>query len=56
MHSPGNARAHAPLADVARKRFVINVSSNAGYVILNTALMVWYVPFLVRHLGVQLMV
>ena len=52
MHSPGNARAHAPLADVARKRFVINVSSNAGYVILNMALMVWYVPFLVRHLGV----
>ena len=48
MHSP----AIAPLADVARKRFVINVSSNLGYVLLNTALMVWYVPFLVRHLGV----
>lgn len=52
MHSPGGAPASAPLADVARKRFVINVSSNVGYVVLNTALMVWYVPFLVRHLGV----
>jgi len=41
-----------PMADVAKVRFVSNVASNAGYVILNTALMLWYVPFLVNHLGV----
>jgi membrane protein EpsK len=52
MRSPGSVPANAPLADVARKRFVVNVGSNIGYVVLNTALMVWYVPFLVRHLGV----
>jgi membrane protein EpsK len=40
------------LPDTAKSRFVINVSSNAGYVILNTALMLWYVPFLMHHLGV----
>jgi membrane protein EpsK len=38
--------------DASRSRFVINVSSNVCYATLNVALMVWYVPFLLRHLGV----
>ena len=41
-----------PMTDVARFRFVSNVASNACYVVLNTALMLWYIPFLVSHLGV----
>ncbi|MDR6756395.1 membrane protein EpsK [Mycoplana sp. BE70] len=40
------------MTDVAKVRFVSNVASNAGYVVMNTALMLWYVPFLVSHLGV----
>ncbi|WP_254020568.1 lipopolysaccharide biosynthesis protein [Mesorhizobium escarrei] len=40
------------MADVARVRFVSNVASNACYVVLNTALMLWYIPFLVSNLGV----
>lgn len=38
--------------NVARQRFLLNVGSNVIYVALNTALMMWYIPFLVRHLGV----
>jgi membrane protein EpsK len=38
--------------DVARNRFAMNVGTNLAYVVVNTLLMVWYVPFLVRHLGV----
>lgn len=41
----------SPLPDMARRRFVINVGSNLGYLVLNTALMLWYIPFLIRHLG-----
>lgn len=44
--------ANPQLPDIARSRFVMNVGSNVCYAALNTALMVWYVPFLVRHLGV----
>jgi membrane protein EpsK len=40
-----------PTPDVARARFVSNVASNACYVVLNTALMLWYIPFLINHLG-----
>jgi membrane protein EpsK len=40
------------LADAASGRFVLNVSSNLCYLVLNTALMLWYMPFLLRHLGV----
>ena len=42
----------APMADIARARFVSNVASNASYIVLSTALMLWYIPFLVNHLGV----
>lgn len=38
--------------DVAKDRFVINVGSNLFYVVLNTGLMVWYVPYLVHNLGI----
>jgi hypothetical protein len=38
--------------DPARSRFLVNVGSNVCYVSLNTALMVWYVPFLMHRLGV----
>jgi membrane protein EpsK len=40
-------------SDPARSRLVVNVGSNVGYAILNAALLVWYIPFLVRHLGVS---
>jgi membrane protein EpsK len=30
----------------------MNVGTNVAYVVLNTVLMIWYVPFLVHHLGV----
>lgn len=51
--TPGNETISAqPLVpDVARSRFLRNVSSNIAYAALTTALMVWYVPFLVHHLG-----
>lgn len=38
--------------DAARSRFVVNVAANLGYLVLNTAVMLWYIPFLVRNLGV----
>jgi membrane protein EpsK len=41
-----------PPLDTASRRFPINVGSNLCFVILQLALMVWYIPFLVRHLGV----
>lgn len=36
----------------ARGRFVLNVASNLGYVVLSVAVMFWYVPFLIGHVGV----
>lgn len=42
----------APMADVARLRFVSNVAANACYIVLNITIMLWYIPFLVSHLGV----
>jgi len=41
------------LTEVASGRFVLNVGSNVAYAVLNVALMTWYIPFLVRHLGVD---
>ncbi len=41
-----------PLVDAASIRFAVNVGANLSYVVLNTTLMLWYMPFLVRHLGV----
>ncbi|MCP9234257.1 hypothetical protein NMG46_29375 [Mesorhizobium sp. LMG 17147] len=40
------------MADIARLRFVSNVAANACYIVLNTTIMLWYIPFLVNHLGV----
>ncbi|CAO4145742.1 lipopolysaccharide biosynthesis protein [Methylorubrum extorquens] len=34
------------------RRLAVNLGSNAAYFVLSTLLMLWYVPFLVRHLGV----
>lgn len=39
------------LVQSARNRFFLNVGSNICYMVLNTLLLLWYVPFLVRHLG-----
>jgi membrane protein EpsK len=36
----------------ARTRFLANVGSNIGYTVLNSGLMLWYIPFLVHGLGV----
>src|ERR1700730_16504648 len=52
MRSPGGIAARPLVRDPARSRFLINVGSNVCYVGLNSALMVWYVPFLVHRLGV----
>ncbi|MBL6081170.1 hypothetical protein JMJ56_24525 [Belnapia sp. T18] len=32
-------------------RFALNVASNIGFAVMNVALMLWYVPFLLQHLG-----
>ena len=53
MYSPGDVAAKHLLPDAASSRFLINVSSNVCYTVLNTALMMWYVPFLVHRLGVS---
>ncbi len=37
--------------EVFRKRFLINVGSNVCFLVFNSAIMIWYVPFLVQHLG-----
>jgi membrane protein EpsK len=52
MDRHGGVLAAPSLADTANSRFVLNVSSNFCYLVLNTALMLWYMPFLLRHLGV----
>lgn len=36
----------------ARSRFTLNVASNVLYMFTTTVVMVWYIPFLIRHLGV----
>src|SRR5208283_1999982 len=38
--------------DEARSRFIVNVASQVGYLVINTAIMLWYIPFLIGHLGV----
>jgi membrane protein EpsK len=52
MRSPGSRAARPLVPNPARSRFLINVGSNVCYVSLNTALMVWYVPFLMHRIGV----
>lgn len=39
------------IADRGADRFIVNVTSSITYVVLNTGLMIWYVPFLIHHLG-----
>lgn len=36
----------------ARRRFIVNVVSQVGFLGVNTAIMLWYIPFLIGHLGV----
>src|SRR5690349_13248362 len=36
----------------ARSRFTVNVTANVIYMAATTLVMVWYIPFLIRHLGV----
>jgi membrane protein EpsK len=52
MRSSGGIPAKQLALGTSRSRFVINVGSNVCYAALNTALVVWCVPFLLRHLGV----
>jgi membrane protein EpsK len=40
-----------PLQNDVKSRFARNVGTNIAYVAANTLLMVWYIPFLVKHLG-----
>ncbi|MFN3670477.1 MAG: lipopolysaccharide biosynthesis protein [Bosea sp. (in: a-proteobacteria)] len=48
----GAATRVAPAAfDQGANRFFVNVTSSIAYVVLNTVLMIWYVPFLIGHLG-----
>lgn len=51
--SPSGVPSSESIPTTARSRFVINVGYNAGYVALNTALMMWYISFLVHQLGVS---
>lgn len=37
---------------IATRRFGPNMISNVGYLVLSTVLMLWYVPFLIDHLGI----
>lgn len=41
----------APSETAGRARFAVNAGSNLAYFALSTALMIWYVPFLIRNLG-----
>ncbi|BAU92789.1 polysaccharide biosynthesis protein [Methylorubrum populi] len=52
--APATAAPGAPRPDdgATAHRFGVNVASNMAYFVLSTGLMLWYVPFLVRHLGV----
>ncbi len=52
MRSSGGTPAMAASPDAARSRFIVNLASNLCYSALNAAVMVWYVPFLLHHLGV----
>lgn len=52
MRSSAGGSAGPLHEDTAKSRFVTNVASNVGYLTLNTVLMLWYTPFLLRHLGV----
>lgn len=52
MRSPAHGLAKPPRNNTAGSRFIINVGSNLGYLVLNTLVMLWYIPFLVHHLGV----
>jgi membrane protein EpsK len=38
--------------DEASRRFVVNVGSSVVYAVLNIGIMFWYIPFLLKHLGV----
>lgn len=38
--------------DAAQSRFAINVSTNLIYLVLSTLLILWYIPFLIEHLGI----
>lgn len=42
----------APSAPASTRRFGLNLIANIGYLALSTVLMLWYVPFLIEHLGV----
>jgi membrane protein EpsK len=35
-----------------RGHFLVNVTSNVAYMVLSMGVMLWYVPFLINHLGV----
>lgn len=47
-----STRAAALPRDEASGRFVVNVGSSLVYVVLNTGIMFWYIPFLLKHLGI----
>jgi membrane protein EpsK len=37
--------------DPSRSRFVMNVGSNLAYILVSTVIMLWYVPYLIKNLG-----
>lgn len=45
-------RAAALQPDEASRRFLANVGSSLVYAVLNVGIMFWYIPFLLKHLGV----
>ncbi len=46
------SRNGTPIGGKARNYFVVNVISNIVYMALTTAAMIWYIPFLINHVGV----
>ncbi len=46
------SRAAALPPGEASRRFVVNVGSSLVYAVLNTGIVFWYIPFLLKHLGV----
>jgi membrane protein EpsK len=47
----GSGSPRTALDGGAKERFLINVGTNVTYVALNAIIMIWYTPFLLRHLG-----
>ena len=51
MSSALSAAVEAESEAAGRLRFILNAATNLAYFVFSAGLMVWYVPYLIRHLG-----